>query len=144
SATQISNALVKLFGEPPFWTTSCYGSTFFGNGRSRTVCVRNGGVFYASLDYPVYGTGYGYNFSPSITAQITHTVTTTDGDELMTGKVWIREAWYREATDEIGWAGEATDEIDLGSTPSKLTVTSNSFAYYDGFAVSHRVFYLKF
>lgn len=139
--TQLSNALIKMHGEPPYWSVKCYGNTILGGGQDRPIMVRNGMVQYASLAFPVYGTNQGWNFAN--TAQLTVTATAVGAPaSLMTGVVSVREAIYRESTGERSWVGDSR-EIDLGVTPSQITVASNSWAYYDR-NVTHRVFYVNF
>ena len=140
-AVQVSNELVKLFGPPPHWAVKCYGNTIIGGPQDRPIIWRNGKIQYASLAYPLYGVNEGYDFVNEAKLEV-NAEDIGEPDALMTGVIEVREAWHREHTGERGWVGKPTT-IDLGSTPSKIKVSSNSWGYYDR-NITHRVFYVNF
>lgn len=141
SATKISNMLVKLSGDSPIWSAKCYGNTIIGNANTRPIIVRNGGTMFSSIDYPIYGFGVGYNFGAYDAELLVASDQATPGG-LITGKVKVRECFFRESTGERSWAGAESAEIDFGSTPGYLEVQSNAWAYFEQGTVTHRIFYL--
>jgi hypothetical protein len=136
---EISTTLVKLNGTRVPWIVSCYGNTILGSGMDRPIMCRDGIASYASILYPVYGDKLGYGLLDD--AELTYTVDNVSPGGLMTGRIQIREALYRETTNERSWVGQPTDVIDLGDTPSSVSVTSTSWALYDR-EVTHRIFYV--
>lgn len=142
SFTEISTALVKFHNtDGPFWTASMYRFTAFGSGRSRAIMVKDGQAQFASIAEPIYGLEH--PFDTEVLTSISATADDTEPGALMTGTVTVREAFYRESTDEYSWAGAPTEELEIGSTPSVVNVHSNSFSFYDR-NITHRVFFVKY
>lgn len=143
SVKELSTELVKFFGnDGPFWSASMYRFTAFGGGGlSRTIIVKDGMAQFASVLPPYYG--FPHPLNPNIDTEITAVANNSDPNGVMTGTVEIKEAYYREGTDEFSWVGADSIEVNIGETPSSVNVTSNSYNIYDR-NITHRVFFVKY
>jgi hypothetical protein len=141
NATEFAQLLLEEFS--PSWMLQAANAIVMGSARNRPIQIVGTNVMYTGIKYPYYGSGWGPSGGNATLGAVVTALEPEDNGEGMLGEFEIVEVWYRELTGERSLAG-AKISGDLGTTPKKLSISSNAVAPATERYISHREFYINY